>query len=294
MHVGLAVADPLNQSLEVCPCPLCGADKPEPTPYAASPYRVVRCTECSLWYLSPRLEEGAIAQTYAEDTYFGGDGGAAGYADYADQEGSLRQTFRRLLGRLDANGLCGGRLLEIGCGYGYFLDEARPYFDQRVGTELSLGAARHAKNCADEIVVGGVEALPDESLFDCIAALHVIEHVYRPTDFVRKAARHLKPGGVMVLAAPDMGSFWRIFMGRRWPSFKFPEHIAFYDRRTLPALMRDAALCEPQPIPYVHDFPLTEILRKLGMASPDFAKQISVPLPATTICFAARLPERGL
>jgi 2-polyprenyl-3-methyl-5-hydroxy-6-metoxy-1,4-benzoquinol methylase len=108
--------------------------------------------------------------------------------------------------------------LEVGCGHGYLLDEAAGYFQERVGCDLAPSAVATVQS-ADAVYVGGPEAIPLEKRFDCIIATHVIEHVYEPLRFVQDLTRRLRDGGWLVLAAPDMSSFWRRLMGRRWPSF---------------------------------------------------------------------------
>ncbi len=283
----------MDLPVESCCCPLCASDVPEPTPYGQGPFAVVRCGVCRLWYLSPRLSGRAIHEHYTGGDYF--EGGESGYASYGAQAESLRRTFRRLLRELAARGLTGGSLLEVGCGYGFFLDEAERHFDALYGTEMSPGAADRAARSGRTVVAGDIHAAPADLMADLIVSFHVVEHIYDPLDFLRGVARRLKPGGTVVLAAPDMGAFWRRLMGRHWPSFKYPEHVAFYDARTLPVLLRKAGFERPVRLPYVHDFPLDEVLRKLRLPAPGAAQRICVPLPATTVCFAAGLgdTERG-
>lgn len=280
------IAAPLTPRLEYVPCPLCGRDDPRTTPYAQEPFRVVRCAGCKLWFLSPRLTSEATDELYRSGDYF--SGGATGYGDYAGQEKSLRNTFRRLLRDLAAMGATGGRLLEVGSGLGYCLDEARGYFTQRCGIELSPAAAASAADLADAPVLQNVEDLGRDSQFDCILALHVIEHIHHPVAFLRRLTSHLAPGGTLVLAAPHMGSLWRHLMRRHWPSFKFPEHVSFFDAATMKRLFAEAGFVDPIRLSYLHDFPLHEILAKLHLPAPPQAERILIPLPATTICYAGR------
>ena len=62
---------------------------------------------------------------------------------------------------LPDSGLTGGDLLEIGCGYGYLLDEARAFFERRVGTEFSPQGAEIARATGAEVFVGGIEQSSD-------------------------------------------------------------------------------------------------------------------------------------
>ncbi|HUO86607.1 MAG TPA: methyltransferase domain-containing protein [Thermoanaerobaculia bacterium] len=276
--------------LEAIPCPLCGGDTTGRRSYDFAPHRVVRCTGCGLWYLSPRLDEQAMRASYREDSYFEGEG--PGYRSYQSQETTLRRTFRRFLGALEARRMTGGDLLEVGCAYGYFLDEAAPWFERRVGTEFSARAAERARRRGDRVLLGGLEALAGER-FDVAAVIHVIEHVYDPVTFLTQLRGHLVPGGWAVVATPEMGGFWRPLMGRRWPFFKIPEHVTYFDRQSLQRLFEAAGYREAQPVPYVSSFSLQMIAEKLGRSAPTALASRALPLPATTLAMAARAPRSG-
>src|SRR6267143_412337 len=155
-------------NLEYPACPLCGSDRRNFPFRLHEPYRVARCIECGFHYLYPRLIESAMQEAYRQPSYY--EGGACGYADtsYTAQEFALRATFKRLLHHLAKHGLTGGDLLEIGCGYGYLLDEARSFFGHRVGTEFSPEGAEIAGATGAEVFVGGIEQVPSEAKFDCV------------------------------------------------------------------------------------------------------------------------------
>lgn len=279
--------DTTTAELEETPCPLCRSTESEVRYPRFRPYRVVRCRRCRLYYLSPRLTEGAMQRFYKQADYY--VGGEAGYADidYRFQERALRATFRRLLEALQRRGMTGGDLLEVGCGYGYLVDEAAPYFRTRTATELSAEAVAIAAQRADMVYEGSVESLPADLSFDCIIATHVIEHVYEPVKFVEQLARRLKPGGAVMLAAPDMGSPLRRLMGHRWPSFKVPEHILYFDERTLARLMEQAGLMTIRRVPYPHAFPLALIAAKFALTVPSACSGVNVWVPTTTVALSA-------
>jgi SAM-dependent methyltransferase len=268
--------------LEYPDCPVCGC--PEHAVLyqggAFAPFAVRVCRVCGMQYLSPRPSEQAMLAVYAAD-YFGPS--AAAYADYAAQELSLRATFRRLLRTLAARSATGGALLEIGCAHGLLLDEARPWFTRRVGTEYSGQAAARAASRADAVHVGGLDAVPAGETFDCVIATQVIEHAYHPRAFVRDVIERLRPGGRLVVATPDAGSAWRRLMGRRWPSFKVPEHVSYFERRTLARILTDAGVSSVEVVPYPHAFPLSLVGAKAGMRVPAALGHITLWLPATTL-----------
>jgi SAM-dependent methyltransferase len=269
--------------LEYPACPLCRGEQRKFSFRLQPPYNVVHCTKCRLYYLYPRLIESAMQEAYRQSSYY--EGGACGYADtsYTDQEPALRATFKGLLHNLAGRGLTGGALLEIGCGYGYLLDEARPLFQRRVGTEFSPKGAAIARKTGAEVFVGGVEQIPTDAEFDCIIATQVIEHIYEPLSFVKQLVDRTRPGGHVILATPDIGGVLRKAMGRRWPSFKVPEHVIYFDYGTLSSLMFRAGLVEVHRLPYPHAFPLGLITAKFDFKLRPWLGGFNVWVPATTI-----------
>lgn len=279
----------IDSDLEEVPCPLCESGERE-TAYAVfRPFAVVRCMACGFYYLSPRLTESAMLRRYRDDAYFASTEG--GYERYVEQEEALRATFRRFMTRLGELGIVGGSLLEVGCGYGYLLQEAEDSFTFRAGTEFSRQAVEETRRKADVIYEGGIDQIPAGENFDCIIATQVIEHVYRPKHFIQQLCAHLRPGGKMVIATPHMGSFWRHLMGRRWPSFKIPEHVLYFDRRNLSALLTGSGLVRLQSIPYPHAFPISLIAAKFHLRLPDSFGQNYLWLPATTIAICGYKPH---
>ena len=272
-----------RSGLEHPACPLCRSDEREFPFELSDGYRVARCQNCHTHYLYPRLTEEAMQLVYQDPSYY--QGGHSGYADtsYFDQEAALRATFRSLLRNLQKRGMTGGDLLEVGCGYGYLLDEARPYFRCRVGTECSPEAASQARATGADVLVGGVKELANGALFECALAVQVIEHIYDPVRFMKQLVAHVKPGGYVALATPDIGGALRKLMGRSWPSFKVPEHVLYFDFHSLQRLMREAGLVKISKLPYPHAFPFGLIAAKFGLSLPRTLARINLWVPATTI-----------
>lgn len=253
---------PAASELERVACPVCGANQPIVL-YDVMPYRVVRCKSCETSYLSPRLNESAMLRFYEDDKYF--ESGEVGYTSYVRQEQSLRYSFRRFLQQLHRRKLAGGSLLEIGCGYGFLLDEAKPYFDHRVGIDFSSAVAS-ARERADRVYQGDLDTIPSDERFDCIILVSVIEHVHRPVEYLEKLRHRLRPGGKVVVATPNVDSIFRRLLGLRWPAFQvIPEHVAFYNRFTLSALMSKAGFNAVTPVPYVRAYPANLVVEEFNV-----------------------------
>ena len=254
-----------------------------------------RCPCCGLFYLCPRPTEEFVRSIYASKDYFEKDAGL-GYEDYAVQETSLRRTFKRFLVTLRRQGLVRGSMADIGCGPGYLLDEAKPFFRLRMGTDMCPEMAAQASALCDGVVCGGPRDLADvRRVFDLVTSISVLEHLYDPVDFLTGCAESLKDRGAVVLVTPNMNGFWRQCTGRRWPSFKLPEHIAFYDKRTLAVLADRAGMELVRVFPYHEEFPLGLILAKVGLGLPGkwSRRGPSVLLPNVMIAGVFKMKARS-
>jgi SAM-dependent methyltransferase len=275
-------------ALEETSCPLCHSSDSFNI-HSFARLNIVSCKQCGLAYLNPRLKELIIKDAYRGGNYFI-NRADAGYEDYSFQENSLRVTFRRFLKELYKRGMTSDRLLEVGCGYGYFLDEAKDFFSYRAGAELSQEAASHARKLSGaDIYAEEVCSLTSEvSNIGLCVLINVIEHIYSPVDFLISLKTRLRDGGLIVVATPDIGSFWYKIMNKRWPSFKIPEHVAFYSAKTLKLLLQKAGFADFQELPFPHAFPLGLITRKLGIKLPTKFGRQSVWLPRTMTALSAR------
>jgi SAM-dependent methyltransferase len=164
---------------------------------------------------------------YYTREYFSG-GRADGYADYSATEHVLRRQFARevaFLRRYCPTGL----VVEIGCAFGFFLQEARRYYAVG-GIELSEAAASHCRDVGLNVVTGEAneQALALFAPADAFVLLDVIEHLSDPFDTLRRCMHSLKPGGRIVLTTGDFGSPVARLTGRHWRLMTPPQHLWFF------------------------------------------------------------------
>ncbi len=194
------------------------------------------CAGCQLGQLWPLPSEEQLAALYGSRDYFA-SADRAGYADYAAQAPEMARTFRAKLDRLLRHGPV-GRLLEIGCGPGYFLREAAcAGIAHPVGVDVNPWAVEEARRLGLDVFLGSLDVLPRGDTFDAAVMLDALEHVVDPTAFLTSLRARLAPNGRLFVMTPNIRSLLARISGPRWVSLKVPEHVYYYSPRSLRRLL---------------------------------------------------------
>src|SRR5262249_5895315 len=158
-----------------------------------------------------------------------------------------------------------GKLLEIGCAYGFFLLEAREYFDVH-GIEISVEAAAHCQSQGLDVVSGIVteERVAQHAPLDVVVLLDVIEHLTNPLEVLRMVHANLNVGGHIVITTGDWDSILSRLMGSAWRLMTPPQHVFFFSRRTMRATLSRAGFRVVQVSRPVKFVPLSLVLFQLA------------------------------
>jgi ubiquinone/menaquinone biosynthesis C-methylase UbiE len=110
------------------------------------------------------------------------------------------------------------KLLDVGCGEGFFLFNATEAGYITKGVELSRNSAEYARSEFGLDVETGLleEAHFPENYFDVVTLWQVLEHLSQPLIVLEEAYRVLKPGGVLVVSTPDIGGVPAKILQRKW------------------------------------------------------------------------------
>ncbi len=145
--------------------------------------------------------------------------------------------------RRERGGAPGGRLLEVGAGYGLFLAAAREAGWTTSGVELSRTGAKHAQDTLGlDVFCGQLEDAPLEPGFDVVCAWDTVEHVPDPLSFWRSVRSLVAEDGVVVFSTPYVSSLPARLLGTRWWTLKPTEHIWHFTPRTHALLLARAGL----------------------------------------------------
>lgn len=204
-----------------------------PRRFSVRGHDVHRCAGCDLEFVWPTPSPDEIDAVYRAN-YFTGPG--AGYEDYfaREREIAARKAATRL-DRLAALGVTRGRVLDVGCAAGYFLEAAQARGFSVAGVELSAEARAQAAAALRDRIVPTLSDV--EGTFDVITLWDVLEHLPAPSDALAELVPRLAPGGVLGVVIPVLGSVNTRVAPRTWDQYKPPEHLWFFSPAALRALL---------------------------------------------------------
>ncbi len=218
-----------SRRLREADCPLCGGARARHL-VTARGCEVVRCLNCGLVFVWPQPAADELAGIYANEDY---------HAEVDEAE--RRGTFARRLRRIEELAPERGRVLDVGCSKGHFLEAAQERGWQAVGVELNPRAVEAAKARGLDARLGDLasQAFEPES-FHLVTLFDVLEHVPDPRALLAECRRVLRPGGLLVVTTPDVGGLvprltWWLFgvaLGA-WGHPTPPGHLVEFSRRTL-------------------------------------------------------------
>lgn len=194
--------------------------------------QILCCLKCGVEFLYPQMNDEELKKLYSGNSYQ-----ALGVQDTRDNGSTKKMkiaTFRLRLS-LIRNYVTTGKVLDVGCATGYFLEAAKEEGFQPYGVELSEYSSQIAKDKLGEenVFCGTLEqcSFPPK-MFDVITMSDLIQHVRIPAQTLSKAAGLLKDDGLIMIMMPDTKTVSNNLMGRRWTHYK-PEHFFYFSHGSM-------------------------------------------------------------
>jgi SAM-dependent methyltransferase len=190
-------------------------------------YRLVKCNQCKLVRSDPVAPPEVLARLYRQSTF-----------TYSEEVDSLKQTYGRYLGLLTTFGAQKDSLLEIGCGNGFFLEEALMEGYKNVqGIEPSREAVQGAlpslrANILCDVMHPGLFA---QEQFEVVCIFQVLDHIPDPGSLIKECLRIVKTGGFVLCLNHNITSWSARLLKERSPIIDI-EHTYLYSPVTLSRL----------------------------------------------------------
>lgn len=202
---------------------------------AAGVYKILQCKDCGLVFIDPIPSKEVLDGAYSDDYYT---------PWINEQRGKRIRMWEKRLEILNKFSQKKGRLLDVGCGEGLFLELARKDAWDVTGTEVSSFAVQYGKDRLGLDVFQGEltdVGFKDKS-FDAITMWHVLEHAANPIVVLNEIRRIIREDGVFILAVPNFNNIisqwaYRLVKGKRMHLFS-PQDRELHLYHFTPATIR--------------------------------------------------------
>ena len=212
-------------------------------------FEIVRCSNCGFKYTSnaPQLNE--IGKYYHSDDYISHSDTQEGLVNklYHKVRNIMLNRKRKLIDQVTK----GKKLLDIGCGTGYFPHFMKQKGYQVAGIELDDDARKFAREHFGLDVYHPEEILGNsvKEAYDVITLWHVMEHLHESDKYIRWIKDALKNNGTLIIALPNCDSYDAKSYGEYWAAYDLPRHLWHFTPDTFTQYLS------------AHDFSLKKVKR---------------------------------
>jgi SAM-dependent methyltransferase len=256
-------------------------------------YRMVRCNTCGLVRSDPVASDELLAKLYESSSF-----------DYDQEVQSLQATYGRALGWLQARSDRYETLLEIGCGNGFFLQQAlRQGWREARGVEPSEDAVAKAPPELDGAIVQDMmrSGLFAPESFDAVCLFQVLDHISDPLELLNECAAVLRPGGHILALNHNVTAWSARLLGERSPIVDI-EHTYLYSPVTMRSLFAKASFVDARVRSVRNTYSLAYLAqlvplpasiksRLLSSMRSSVVGRIQVTVPLGNLCLIARKPD---
>jgi len=218
-------------------CPVC-SDNRVKIRHHIKKYEYLKCQNCGTLFIQNIINN----FNQYNHKYFSGkdDNNFSGYPDYIGKSGALKRNFKNYLIQMKNNFPFENKsLLDIGCAYGFFLDEARNKGLNVYGYDISVDAIKWMKKNLGINGVAGKSPDVVSGKYDIIMLSEVFEHISEPDKFLKKVRKKLKKDGYLVVVTGNCDSFLAKLLGSKWWYLNPPDHCILYNKKSLKMILEN-------------------------------------------------------
>jgi 2-polyprenyl-3-methyl-5-hydroxy-6-metoxy-1,4-benzoquinol methylase len=224
---------------KIAVCPLCKQANTVPKDgyqhIMLGDWSLAQCLDCGTSFVFPAPDADTLARHYDESYYGPRDSKFIGPVE------RITWLFRRLRARLIRRFVPEGRVLDMGCGRGIMLKVLKQWGYQVDGIELDTAAALRAEKNIGQKVYHHLDqlAVGDTRQYEVISFWHSLEHLPDPHHALKIAQQLLKPGGILIVAAPNMASVQASLSGKNWLHLDLPRHLTHLDMHSFARFLEE-------------------------------------------------------
>ncbi|PCH92407.1 MAG: hypothetical protein COB85_08175 [Bacteroidetes bacterium] len=210
---------------QVLNCPVCNSEKLKSL-HGYEKFHLSKCGNCNMVFANKIPEIAELESHYNQYTR----------EDYLSPITIKR--YNELLDKFEKYKHT-GKILDVGCGIGYFLEQAKKRGWDVYGTEFTSDAVSICEGKGIKMTKGAlnIENYQLED-FDVVTSFEVIEHLTNPIEEMDKFSHLLRKGGLLYVTTPNFNSVLRHLLKSNYNVISFPEHLLYFTKRTLNRALR--------------------------------------------------------
>lgn len=195
-------------------------------------YLIFECPNCGLKSTDLNEDYEKFVKNYYAKGYYTGDPRYAAYASYASDKWHIKKNLSKFIKKI-LKYKKSGKLLDVGCAMGYFVEMAEKEGFDAFGFDASGFAVKKAKaRLNGRIELGTIQAVKyTPKSFDVITVFDVVEHLGDPIKDLKKLSTLLKDDGVLIIATGNTLSTAARVLKRRWTFYIPPQHLFFFTKK---------------------------------------------------------------
>lgn len=218
-------------------CLLCKADDTE-LQFVKEGFKYVKCNECELIYVNPRLNSENISNLYTTGRF------EYQFKNLFIPSATYRKEtlYTERLNIIESY-IKPGKLLDVGAAAGHFMETAIERGWDTYGVEPSPYAAEYARTELNLTKIYNSELIEkgfDNESFNVITAWDVLEHLKKPLETVQEIHRILKPGGMIFVYVPNYESVEVTICKEKCDTIVPDAHLTYFSPKTIRQLLEKA------------------------------------------------------
>lgn len=239
-------------------CPICNSTQFSPflsavdNTVSRETFQIVQCNSCGFKFTNPRPEESELGRYYKSEEYVSHSNTKKGFINSTYQSVRKYTLLKKL--QLISKHYKTGRILDIGCGTGEFLNVCKNAKWQTVGIEPDDDAREMAiKNYGLDVHQESDLVFLENASFDVISMWHVLEHVPKLNERVEELKRLIKPNGIIIIAVPNCSSLDAKTYQQNWAAYDVPRHLYHFSPKDIETLFRNHGMKVFRILPMIFD-----------------------------------------
>lgn len=239
-------------------CPICNTSQFSPFlacvdhTVSRETFQIVECNSCGFKFTNPRPEGSVLGNYYKSENYVSHSNTKKGFINSTYQSVRKYTLLKKL--QLISKYFKTGKILDIGCGTGEFLNTCKSAKWETFGIEPDEDARKMAiQNFGLNVQAESeLNNFPDAS-FDVISMWHVLEHVPKLNERIEDLKRLIKPNGIIIIAVPNCSSLDAKSYKEEWAAYDVPRHLYHFTPKDIDTLFKKHQLTTFKILPMIFD-----------------------------------------